>query len=104
MDGLATGTMVTGPMQLSAGRMVSSVLSTRSKETLLTLFLFHAPNVSSQVEDQGEKAAFMLPLPPLALGPILKALHLGEGVGSTWSCYIRVMGKKKQGGRRSPGG
>lgn len=65
-----------------------------SKETLLTPFLFHAACVSSQVKDQGEKAAFMLPLPPLALGPILKALHLGEGLASTRSCYIRVVGQK----------
>ena len=70
------------------------MLSAPSKETLLTLFLFHAPSVSSQVKDQGEKAAFMLPLPPPALGPILKALHLGEGVASTRSCYMRVMGQK----------
>jgi len=60
----------------------------------LIVSLFHALSASSQVKDQQEKTSFMLPLPPLALGSILKALHLGEGVASTRSCYLRVMAQK----------
>lgn len=68
------------------------MVSPPSKETFG--FLFHAPSICSQVKDQGENASFMLPLPPLALDSILKALHLGEGVPSTLS--TRVMGQKTE--------
>lgn len=66
--------------------------------------LFRAPAVSFQVKEQGEEAAFVLPLPPLALGPILKALHLGEREQLARGLAIQGWWDKNQGGRRSPNG